>query len=215
MKKNLITLTLLIATTTTFAQTINWGIKGGVNFAKQVLSPNTLPTGAKALTDYNLGVIADIDYGKFYLQPGLFFTTKGERFVTGTIDANQTTEGTSSSKFILTYLELPVNFFYKAVLAPDAEFHIGGGPYFAYGLAAKESFDGTVYHGGFGDHSADPTYAGNYYKNPDYGVNFIAGLVLQKYLVDVQYGLGLGNLSYSDTNTLKNRVISVSVGYKF
>jgi hypothetical protein len=163
------------------------------------------------LTAYNLGGIIEVGYTNLSIQSGLFLTTKGERFTANLVDANQNAAGTTTSKYILTYVELPVNILYKINLVPGADLRLGGGPYLAYGVAAKLSKDGVDYHGSFGNNPTDYVY----YKNPDYGINFIAGAVLQgKYLVDLQYGLGLANLAYGNGH-LQNRVMSLSVGYLF
>lgn len=216
MKKNLITLILSVVTTTCFAQAINWGAKAGVNFSKMVLNNPDFVVNSRNTTGYNLGAILDIGYNNFSIQPGLFVTTKGERISSALVDVNNNSAGTSNSRYTLTYLELPINLLYRANLVNGLEIHAGGGPYFAYGVSAKSVVDGVAYPAAFGDHAADADYAGIYYKNPDYGINFIAGAVFQKqYILDLQYSLGLGNLSYSPTATLRNRVMSVSVGYMF
>jgi hypothetical protein len=210
MKKYLITLILLTSTTATFAQTVTYGLKAGINFAGQSLSNVASPVKSKLLIAANVGGIMDIAYTNFSIQPGLFFTTKGERFKEDLVYEDEAMAGASTSKYILNYIEVPVNFLYKTSIAPGADLQLGGGPYFAYGLSAKLSRDGVNYHGSFGYHPDEDLY----YKNPDYGLNFIAGTVIQdKYIVNVQYGLGLGNLSYEAT--LRNNVMSFSVGYLF
>jgi hypothetical protein len=109
----------------------------------------------------------------------------------------------ASSK--LNYIELPINFLYKIKIVPGTSVHLGGGPYFAYGVSETIKTD-------------DPTFPYNSHnfinKNPDYGVDFIAGVVIKsKFIVDAGYGLGLANIGYY--GTLKNRVMSLSVGYLF
>ncbi len=211
MKKHLLTLILLITSTITFAQNLTYGFKFGINGSTQHVNSAGFAFNSKLLTGFNLGGIVDITNDNLTIQPGLFLTTKGERFYDNLVDANNNDAGSTTSKYILTYVEVPVNILYKTSLVPGADLHFGGGPYLAYGIAAKLSRDGVDYHGSFGNNPSDAVY----YKNPDYGINFIAGAVLQNnYLVDLQYGLGLGNLAYGG-GSLNNRVVSLSVGYLF
>ncbi|MES2377708.1 MAG: porin family protein [Bacteroidota bacterium] len=210
MKKHLITLILFTTINAGFAQTVSYGLKAGVNFAKQSLSNVATPVHSNLLTGANVGGIVDFAYTNFSIQPGLFFTTKGERFVQDLVKGDEIFVGGSTTKYILNYIEVPVNFLYKTPLVNGAGLRLGGGPYFAYGLSAKLSRDGTDYHGSFGNNPTDAAY----YKNPDYGLNFIAGATIDRYIFDLQYDLGLANLAYSSA-TLQNRVISFSVGYLF
>lgn len=210
MKKCLLIVVLLTICASSFAQKVNYGVKVGLNLAKQSVNAPGLSFTSQFLTAYNLGGVVNIDYNNLTIQTGLFLTTKGERFTSTLIDENQNPSGTTTSKYILTYLELPVNVFYKSSLTSGVDLHLGGGPYIGYGVAAKVSKDGVDYHGSFGNNPNDYVY----YKNPDYGINFIAGTTFQnKYMFDVQYGLGLANITYG--GNLKNRVISFSIGYLF
>lgn len=209
MKKILLTLCLFSATITIgFAQSVNFGIKAGLNLSNQSVNPPN-PWSTKNLTGFHAGIIADISLKSFSIQPGLFFTTKGEvtpqnlKFNTGQ-DA-----GTYNAKEVLNYIELPVNLLYKIKAAPTVKIYIGGGPYLAYGISGHGTQAGAM-----------PSYPIHFdntgYKNPDYGANFVAGAELfRKILVDANYGLGLGNLSRMDGLTIRNRVIGISVGYMF
>ncbi len=208
MKKLLLTLCLVSATVSAcFAQSINFGIKAGLNLSNQSVNPpNTW--GTKNLTGFHAGVIADIGLKNVSIQPGLFFTTKGE--VTPENLKQLTGQGgTYNAKEVLNYIEMPVNLLYKIKTAPAVKIYFGGGPYLAYGISGHGTEAGAF-----------PTYTvhfdSNGYKNPDYGVNFVAGVELFKnVLIDANYGLGLGNLSRAYGQTIRNRVIGVSVGYLF
>jgi hypothetical protein len=210
MKKQLFTIALIITTAIASAQTVTYGVKAGINLANQSLRNAGFSSGSKNLFAFNLGLIADIDKGSFAIQPGLFFTTKGEQFKSSMAYASGASAGDLTTKYILNYIEVPVNFLYKVSMDQSSSLHFGGGPYFAYGLSAKISSGGTDYRGSFGNNPNDAIY----YKNPDYGLNFVAGATVGRYIVDLQYGLGLANLAYSSA-TLQNRVISFSVGYLF
>jgi hypothetical protein len=204
MKKLLFTIALLTVTALTFAQTINFGIRAGLNLSKQS-ADNANNYGASSLAGFNAGGIVDIGFKSFSIQPGVFFSTKGEK---------NTPEGENIAyKTTLNYIEVPVNLLYKSTIAAKTNIHFGGGPYIAYGLSENVTANGQPY-------STNNTFN---FKNPDYGVNFIAGLTLNHLIIDAGYGLGVANLlsqtiiheSGSSDVTIKNRVISLSVGYLF
>lgn len=208
MKKLLLTLCLVSATMTiSFAQSFNFGIKAGLNLSNQSVNPPN-PWSTKNLTGFHAGVIADIAIKNVSIQPGIFFTTKGEITLE---NLKQLTGqgGTYDAKEVLNYIEVPVNLLYKIKATPAVKIYFGGGPYLAYGISGHGTEAGAF-----------PTYTvhfdSNGYKNPDYGVDFVAGVELfKKLLIDVNYDLGLGNLSRVNDVTIRNRVIGVSVGYLF
>jgi Outer membrane protein beta-barrel domain len=205
MKKLYILSALLLLTTFSFAQTFNWGIKAGVNVS--TISGITSATGfGSNLTGFNAGAIANLDFPNFTIQQGLFYSTKGNMSTYSTISANQQTINTYATGDRLGYLEMPVNFLYNIVHLPGGNIHLGAGPYIGYGFSETLSGVGPTETFTFGNF---------YYRNPDYGVNFIVGTKLRKhFLVDAQYGLGIANLAHNG-ETLHNRVLSISAGYLF
>ena len=209
MKKLILTLFLATASDFTFAQTINFGVKGGLNLSNQSLSGTNYPLNGKNLVGFHVGGILDIGFQDISIQPGILFSTKGFRQVVQLITANQQSVGSATFKTTLNYIELPVNLLYHIHVAPEIAIYLGGGPYLGYGLSGNVSGPNDSYKVKFGSGDSD-------YKNPDYGVNFIAEIELKKRLmIDAGYGLGLGNLTHAQGATLQNRVMSLSVGYLF
>ena len=215
MKKNLLIAGFLIFSISTFAQTLSYGIKAGVNFSEITSSGSGASVSSQNLTGFHAGVIVDLGLGAFSLQPGLFYTTKGGKNTATETEFGFT--GTGSSKTTLNYLELPVNLLYK-IPAIDGKIFLGAGPYIGYGLSGR--LTGTVNIPGvpatnidqkitFGNDDGD-------IKNPDYGANFLLGYEFdQGLLVSANYQLGLASSPYSDFGKVKSRVLSISVGYLF
>jgi hypothetical protein len=219
MKKLVLTLLVAIVANAAFSQSINFGIKAGVNFANQALN-NPASSNLNNYTGFHAGAILDITLKNISIQPGILFSTKGFTTKSQLVNANQQNVGFYTSKNVLDYVEIPVNILYKWSTPPLGKLFVGGGPYFGYGLSGKVSAtNGSEkylapsqnpnidLHFGSGDGD---------YKNPDYGFNFLAGIELKhNILVDVNYGLGLGNLTHVDGVRINNRVLGVSVGYLF
>src|SRR5512133_2348554 len=99
---------------------MSFGVLGGVNL--QNLNTKDF-AGDKITNDmiigYHLGVNVQIPIvPQFYFQPGLLFSTKGAKYSDG-------------SKSKLSYIELPLNAVYKALVG-NGYFMLGFGPYVAY-----------------------------------------------------------------------------------
>jgi hypothetical protein len=203
MKKTLLTLFLTAATVITFAQTINFGIKGGLNLSELYRGKTGLFQGS-FIAGFNAGGIVDIGFQSFSIQSGIFYSTKGEKVALTLVSGNQTTMTSSAYDSKFNYIEVPINLLYKIKIVPGINIHLGGGPYFGYGVSETISVN----------NKAIPLNDNKFSnKNPDYGVNFIAGAEINRFVIDAGYGLGLANIAYN--STLENRVISLSVGYLF
>jgi hypothetical protein len=222
MNKLLLTLSLVFLTTFSFAQTLNFGVKAGVNLST-ISFTDPLPNyafDAQNKTGFQAGVVANIGFQHFDIQPGLLFITKGQKFTEEesiTLNSqNYSYHNTGSERF--NYLELPVNLLYKIQVAPGTKIYAGGGPYLGYGLSGTtiDHLTGSQtsnYTGGvtFGNDEAKDDY-----KLFDYGVNFTAGVQLIKHFtIDLSYALGLKNINWTPGGDLKNRSLALSVGYLF
>jgi hypothetical protein len=212
MKKTLLIFLFVSASFLTKAQTTRFGVEAGLNLANQSRTNFPVNLDSKYLTGFNLGGIVDINYQNFSIQPGLFFSTRGEKITMQFVNQDQQGTRTSTSKITLNYVQMPVIFLYKIAFNKEANFHFGGGPYLGYGISASDNTDGKSYPAAFNRSSANVLN----YKNPDYGVNIVAGITLEsKFIVDAGYSLGLANLYYASPATLHNRAITLSIGYMF
>ncbi|HTD97879.1 MAG TPA: porin family protein [Mucilaginibacter sp.] len=201
MKKVLLTLFLITTTAIAFAQTVTFGIKGGINMATQTFINQGTSYPNQYKSGFQLGGIADFTFKNFAIQPGIFFITKGKK------ETNLVTTFSST----LNYIEVPVNLLYKLHAAPDLVVYFGGGPFLGYGLGGTQT-DGQEKT----KITFDDDHFNVLYKNPDYGLNFIAGAEFGKHiLLDAGYSLGLANIAYDSSVMEKNRVITVGVGYMF
>ena len=81
MKKIYFLILALLLANSVIAQNINFGFKGGFNISTQNFDPNnafpsSLYTGF--LVGFHAGTFVNIEYQSFTIQPGLFYTTKGD-----------------------------------------------------------------------------------------------------------------------------------------
>ena len=166
---------------------MSFAILGGINF--QNLNGKA-SNGDKLTNDMILGFHAGVNVQipiapQFYFQPGLLFTTKGAKYTNGT-----------STK--LSYIELPLNVVYKALLG-DGKFMLGFGPYLGYAITIK---------------GAD-------YKAFDAGGNIFAGYELAGGIF-FQFNTQLGMVKINkdsgisgDKSSVKNTGFGLSIGYRF
>ncbi len=196
----------------------SFAVLGGVNFQNlngKDMSGDNLENDL--IVGYHFGVNAQIPVApEFYFQPGLQFSTKGAK----------NTVGSLTSTYKLSYVELPLNFVYKALLG-NGYFMIGLGPYVAYGVGGK-----AVYEGGSSTSeskikfkseivSGDPL-ATEYVKPFDaggdifFGYEMPGGLFMQ---LNAQLGMiniKPGNYLFpDDSSTWKNTGYGLSLGYRF
>lgn len=212
LPKLLIMVIVLSMTTKSFSQVI-FGVKGGLNLANIFEKDNdgTYSKDYKSKTGFHLGATAEFAISeKFAIEPGLLFSSKGFK-VEGdgiTYTAN------------LNYLEIPINAIYKIDLG-SAKVLINAGPYLGFAMSGKYKASEAIF-GENEDSKEQKIEIGSDkekddIKAIDFGLNIGAGVEIKGITIGLQYGLGLANLSlYTDNgNTFKNKVLGISVGYKF
>ena len=230
MKTKLFSFTLIFALATSLAfsqgyenSKTSFGILGGVNM--QNLNGKAM-NGDKLENDMIIGFHAGVNVQipiapQFYFQPGLMFTTKG-----GESKADLFGSTFLTSTYKLSYIELPLNFVYKAGLG-SGYFMLGFGPYLAYGVMGKATFkSGSVTNDSDIEFKkevvvGDPLTTA-YFKPFDAGANIFFGYELSAGLfIQLNAQLGLLEINpddkrFPDTDlSIKNTGFGLSLGYRF
>lgn len=217
-----------IASTSLKAQT-NARIQAGINLANITVNENGRVDDANMLSSFQLGIIGDVHLGSIlYLQPGVLFTGKGSKVQKGTEGSN----GYFKQTFNPYYIEVPANILIKAPLGATGSFFVGAGPYLGIGVGGKTKTEGQTLLGVTYSNDQkikfsndDPTTLNEeegagfgIVKRFDYGVNGTVGLEGKSIVLGVNYGYGLAKLQSGSNSTQdnnnKNRVISISLGFK-
>jgi len=123
---------LVVLTTKTAYMQVSFGVRGGLNL-QNINGEDEM--GDKLKNKLKPGFHAGVDVAfpiarDFYLQPGLFFSTKGAADLNEIEDLNLN----------ISYLELPIHLVYKPQLG-TGKIILGFGPYLAYGIAGKVKFN--------------------------------------------------------------------------
>ncbi|WP_276504093.1 porin family protein [Terrimonas pollutisoli] len=174
------------------------GIKAGINDNDQRIKVTEGSIyGGDKFKGYHAGLVGDLNLGKnFYLQPQLLFTRKGAIHLSST--------GAEDMKIKMNYVEMPLNVLYKIDL-PFGKVFGGTGVTLSYAVGGKQEQDGVT--------KKLYSNTGNNWRREDISLNFTAGLEFNNGLfVSANSQKGLRNV-YKAGADIKNRSMSVSVGY--
>jgi hypothetical protein len=218
--KNLVKLlaVILVLSMATESYAQNFGIKGGLNLANWLMKDDTdtYSDDFKMALGFNLGVTAEFPLTDMLsFETGLMFNNKGFAIKESMDFFGETME--IKSKTTLNYIDIPLTA--KATFgAGSTNVFVLAGPYVGFGLSGKSK--STYSYGGESETDTEDIDFGSeddQVKRLDYGLILGAGVDFGTISVGASYGLGLGNLLNNPENgeKINNRVISISVGYKF
>jgi len=204
-----------------FFSDIQFGVRGGLNFATFkadiVSGSGQLIGGTRIVADsyflsrtaFHVGAVAEKNlWNNFYLQPGLFLTSKGSAYDASAAHPVAHEKYNSDLKIKLLYLELPILLQYHLDTKWNVQFQLGVGPYVAYCINGKY---------GTSDSNIN-VFRDDRLCRFDWGVIFNVGAVYQHIYLGLGYELGLYNIvdgNYRDDISQKNRNFYISVGYNF
>lgn len=176
------------------AQSVKLGVKGGLNYS----DPSVVNSKADAKLGYHAGVVSEIKFTKFAIQPELTYSVLGAEFNGNVIksDAN------------VGYLSLPV--FVKVYVLDKIS--IEAGPQISYAVTkdTQTSFSGN--------NLGEILQVNDF----DYGVSAGASLhITSNYFIQLRGVYGFNEITKTtgipevDSFEVKNRALQLSVGYMF
>ena len=219
VKLFLIVIAIMMATDKLFSQ--EFGIKAGFNSSNMhvVEDGSIISEDFNMRTGFHIGATAEFPLTEiFSLETGLLISTKG--VIYKQLLTEEDTGFNYESKVNLSplYLDIPVT--------AKASFDIGGGakiygvfgPYAAIGLSGKikqeESINGATTSEEIDIEWGSDIESSNF-KRMDFGLIMGAGVELNSIQIGLNYSLGLANISPQTNVKVNNRVLGISVGYKF
>ncbi|MCG9791139.1 porin family protein [Flavobacterium algicola] len=188
MKKTILFAALLLGTTMiSQAQSIRFGVKGGINYANQNGTDITLNSDnydtEEAITSYHAGLVAEVKlFENFAIQPELLYSTQGATYK----------NATEEFKNELGYISIPV----LAKIYLNNSLSLEVGPQASFLLSERNKFD----------YKESETF--EFAGVVGLGLNVTNNLFLQ-----ARYGLGLTEAS-KDAQT-KNSTFQISAGILF
>jgi len=193
MKKALLSAFAVLALgTAAQAQEVNFGIKGGVNFATVGTDSDDEGFGSK--TAFHVGGIAEIKFSEtFALQPEVVYSQQGY------------TRNGDESEWEMNYINIPVMFKYF----PVEGFSLEAGPQVGF-FVGGESADG--------DDMGDRLKSVDFGVNGGLGYELPVGVFFQaRYYIGLSDVMDVPD-EVEDVvgeSSMNNYVLSLSVGYKF
>lgn len=202
-KMRLTAVVVMLAIVTAVSAQMSLGIKGGVNMSNLVYDDEVNDKNPKI--GFNIGLAADVEFApSVALQTGLFFTTKGYKFDSESLDYTEN----------LMYVQLPLHLAYKIDVMPGTRVVLHAGPYAAYGVGGSRKADvGNL----TAEWDVDKIFGdgARQYKPFDAGAGIGVGAEFGAILVDLGWDMGLINISNNDSGSVKNQNAYLSIGYKF
>ncbi len=200
----------------------SFAVKGGLNLANisysdggQIIEDVAMDTDTDIRTTFHLGATVDFPIGNVLsFQTGLIYQNRGtQQEFSETVDG---ITGTSKTTLQIAYLDIPLTLKANFDLGSLSAYVYGGG-YVGVGLSGQAEIEVDAGGLSFSD-SFDLEFGEDEALNRlDYGALVGAGLEFNSMFVEVSYGLGLANLIPDpiDDESSKNRLISLSLGYRF
>ena len=202
------------------AQNVSFSVKGGVNmssFYGDNLTDKTAKPG------FHLGLGADLEVmPSVSLQSGLFFSTKGAKYIH---NEPSTTDKNIEYSVDAFYVNLPVHVAYKLEVTPGTKVVFHAGPYVAYGVGGKRNIVSGWKQGDelvLGPKESNTFNKDGGLKPFDTGVGVGIGAEFGKLILDLGWDMGLINIARMnkgiasiDKENIRNQTAYLSIGYKF
>jgi hypothetical protein len=189
---------IVLAAPSAYAQAFEFGVKGGVNFATLSVEDGDSPFDSRIGVAVG-GFVTWKAFSWLELQPEMLFTSKGAKVE----------ESGITSDLIVDYLEVPILVRYTRSFADNWRFYVAAGPTLATRMRARTR---TEFSGGTEEIEIDDDV-----ERMDFGVAAGGGIERGRWAFDGRYTFGLSDVDAdpSETSTFRNRVISLTAGFRF
>lgn len=208
----------LILNLESFAQTFE--IKTGVNLSTISSTNEEGFFGNNFIIEPRIliGVTTELPLTQqFSFETGLLFSSKGYRIVEDNFVYPDSEPLHLYKKVVLNYIDIPLSIRHSTKLL-QIPVYIKTGPYFGIAINGKTTTDEFLSElfEGYGRHHPNHEIGpGGYWKRVDYGLQAGAGIAISKIVFGLNYAFGLADISQNSINKSKNRVIGLTLGYKF
>ncbi len=159
----------------------------------------------------------------FFIQSGLKYNGKGHRHYSQATNAFLAISYVSEVEARLHYLDIPLTINIR-IPKIGCETYVFGGGYFGVGLHGEKNFTTTFSNRTSEESDRKAQFGdGGDYKRMDYGGLFGVGMHFGALFIEVSYAIGLPDLTTTpdyavnptDENNNRNRLLSLSLGYRF
>ena len=208
MKKILTAITAIFALVLSAkSQAPQFGLTAGGTFSYYRTGVDGHSEASSMTPGFSAGAIVNFPLGKsFVFQPSLQFLQKG----------GQESNGGATLRMHINYLDLPLNFLYKAP-GQNGNFEIGLGPCLSYGLGGSTHYeDGSIEDNGSVKFGSNELFQNAF----EFSGNIVMGYQWKSgFLLQANYNMGFTNLwggANADYGSyFRNSYAGVRFGYLF
>lgn len=194
MKQLQITIFLLLLSTAVMAQPVfNLGIEGGVHSSKITTNLNEYDAGA--ILKAHIGAFARLSFGRIYVQPEGYYSSKGGELSSNLLD--------KTTKFDFNSIDVPVLLGVKVIKGGAANVRLMAGPVFSFVTST--------------DINGDPRLTKQYFNDNYFGYQYGLGVDLWNFFIDARIEQATKSVyEYTGEPSLnsKNQTLMVTVGFK-
>ncbi len=192
MKKLIFSTVLVVLTLSLSAQfKFDLGLKGGVNFSK--ISFDVDDYNSESVTKTHFGAFGRVGWGRLFLQPELYFSSKG-----GKVDSDLLT---AANNFNFETFDIPLLLGVRAIKGDNFDIQLVAGPVFS-NITSKEI-------------SSDEVFDTSFYNDHYFGIQYGLGIDVLFMTLHARMENGLGNFYKQAEKSGKNNTLMISVGFKF
>lgn len=197
---------------------LRFGIKGGANVSSLSTTSSGIIDQVKTASSYQAGVLMQLKFGGFAIQPELLYSMKGGdlRNAISSPKLAELTQNAMNLNYETQNIDIPLNFQLGVGVGP-ARVYAQAGPYVSFLLGSALNGDVKLYD------SVNDTFEFNKY---DWGIGLGAGAELLGFQLSVKYDFGMKSVgketilnSHADNVNpffeMKNRNLNISLAYLF
>jgi hypothetical protein len=199
MKKLLFTIfSLLLAGMLTGQPVIDLGVKAGATVSTLHFREN-IPYFAKNALRYHLGAFSRIGWGRFFIQPEVYFNSRG-----GYLKSSGSTVTTAVANFDFSGVDVPLLAGLKFLKDEIIQFRLMAGPMLGF-MTSRQVEPRPTY---------TQLFSKKYFQDHLFGWQLGLGMDFRRYSLDVRMERSRNSVYQSDDFTTKNNLVLVSLGVK-
>jgi len=214
MLKIIILLSAFAVASSVFAQETKFGVRAGLNLASIERDEKGGVSDYNSVIGFHIGAILDKNINKvFYIQSGIFFSTKGAEY------SEKYEHEKYETAFTLYYWEIPLLASAKIAINESLNLRINAGPYIGLTLSGtiKENGEYPEYPEDNYSYSGSTSFSrfkSRSFGPLDFGIALGSGIDFQNFYLGINYEYGLIDVSGYYTNSY-NRCLGITIGYNF
>lgn len=200
-------------------QPVTFGIRAGVNFsgvADKSTDSDFNNFFNRTKTGFNVGLNMDVPIlTSFYIQTGLYFTTKGGRYQESARELYEV-----KATLNPMYLELPVYASWRLDCSKHTQIQVNIGPYFGVAVGGKAKYSEKSEKLDYSESEKEPLFGKDaILRRGDIGLGVGAGITVHKIYLGFNYSFGFNNLVKDVDDSVwykfRNRNFTIQTGFNF